>query len=70
MERKVPPRDRAQDLCAEGLLTVPEVANFLRVSRATIYLMVGRGEFPVVKLGKRTLLPRAAVVRRAAEGLR
>jgi excisionase family DNA binding protein len=35
-----------------GLATVPEVAEFLSVSRAKLYLMMDAGHLAYVKLGK------------------
>lgn len=40
------------------LLTVPEAARLLRVSRAFAYELIARGEIPVVRLGRRVLIPR------------
>ena len=36
----------------DGLGNVREVAAFLRVSRAKLYLMMDAGQLPFVKLGK------------------
>jgi len=41
----------------------PEVARALGVSRSTIYKAVKRGEIPVVKIGGRLLVPKAALAR-------
>lgn len=37
----------------DQLLTVDEVARSLTVSKTTLWRMLGRGELPVVKIGKR-----------------
>ena len=34
------------------VLTVPEVAERLRLSRTTVYRMLRRGELPMVRLGR------------------
>ena len=34
-----------------ALLTVPEVAQFARVSPASIYRLINRGEIPAVRIG-------------------
>lgn len=34
----------------EKLLTIPEVANYLRVNRFTIYRMANRGDLPAIKV--------------------
>jgi excisionase family DNA binding protein len=43
------------------LLTLPEVQAHLRVSRATVRRLITRGEFPIVKVGRRTLVTRQAL---------
>lgn len=44
-------------------VTVPEAAEMIGVSRAFAYEMVARGELPVVKLGRRSLVPLRALER-------
>ena len=34
------------------ILTVPEVARFLKISRSKAYRLVERGEIPAVKIGR------------------
>ncbi len=65
------PRDTTDrsELMTQGLMRVPEVARFLALSRAKIYELMNRGELPWVKLGRARRIPRAAVVRLAAERL-
>ncbi len=36
----------------QDILTIPEVAAYLKISKAKIYLMVQRGELPHIKIGK------------------
>ena len=48
-------------------LTVDEAAKFLGVGRGTAYEAVRRGEIPVVRIGKRLLVPVAALERLLAE---
>lgn len=43
------------------VLTIPEVAKMLRISRNFGYELARRGELPVVKLGNRLLIPRVAL---------
>jgi excisionase family DNA binding protein len=45
------------------LLTVPEAAKVLRVSRAFTYELIARGDLPVVRLGRRVLIPREELER-------
>jgi excisionase family DNA binding protein len=39
------------------LLTVPEAADHLRISRAMVYRLMERGELDFVKIGTRRLIP-------------
>ena len=41
----------------------PEAARVLGVGRSTIYKAVKRGEIPVIKIGGRFLVPKAALER-------
>lgn len=43
------------------VLTVDEAAEYLRISRPQAYLGVNRGEIPHIKVGRRILIPRAAL---------
>jgi excisionase family DNA binding protein len=56
MRRKVavPPQSRLT-------LTVEEVAATLGISRAFAYEAVRRGEIPSIRIGRRVLVPRAAL---------
>jgi excisionase family DNA binding protein len=44
-------------------LTVEEAARSLGVSRAHAYELAARGEIPTLRLGRRILVPREALVR-------
>ena len=44
-------------------ITVPEAAAMLGVSRNFGYELVKQGQLPVIRLGKRLLIPRAALER-------
>lgn len=39
-------------------LSITEVAEALNVSRPTIYRLIQRADFPVIRLGRRQLVPR------------
>lgn len=41
--------------------TVEEAATLLGISRPQAYLGIGRGEIPHIRVGKRILIPRAAL---------
>jgi excisionase family DNA binding protein len=43
------------------LLTLPEVREALRVSRATVTRLIARKELPIVKVGRRTFVTRQAL---------
>jgi excisionase family DNA binding protein len=54
--RRQPPRRLGEDkLC----YTVPEAAKLLGLSRNFGYELARRGEIPIIKFGKRMLVPRA-----------
>ncbi|HEY5055875.1 MAG TPA: helix-turn-helix domain-containing protein [Acidobacteriaceae bacterium] len=46
----------------DGLLSVPEAAELLRVSEACIRAWLSKGRLPRVKAGRRTLVARASLV--------
>lgn len=60
---------QAAELCADGLISVPDAARFLGVCRAEVYLQMNRGNLPSAKIGKRRLIPRRAVVDMAAKAV-
>jgi len=45
------------------VLTVLETAALLRISRNTAYSLISQGKIPAVRLGKRLLIPRRALLR-------
>jgi len=49
-------------------ITVPEAAQMLGLSRNFTYDLVKRKELPVVKFGKRLLIPRIALEKRLEKG--
>lgn len=51
------------------VLTVSEAAQLLRVSRAFAYDLVARGELPALRLGRRIVVPRAAIERMLADSM-
>ena len=57
-------------LVEDGLVTVPEAAGFLRLSRSKVYALMEQGELAFVKLGRSRRIPRRALVALAARGLR
>ncbi len=53
--RSHPPTDLAGDIVTSRIhaevLTIPQVAARLKVSRNTVYRLIGAGELPVVQVG-------------------
>ena len=43
------------------VLTIEEVASLLRIGRTGAYEAARRGELPIVRIGRRMLVPRAAL---------
>jgi excisionase family DNA binding protein len=52
-----------------GLLTVAEAQEFSRLSRSDLYARMERGELSYVKLGRRRLIPRRALLEMVKKGL-
>jgi excisionase family DNA binding protein len=48
---------------AERVLTIPEAAALLRVSERTYYAAAARGEVPAIRIGRRLVVPGAALER-------
>lgn len=44
------------------LLSVEEAAQLLSINRSTVYDMLGRGDLPSLKLGRRRLISRQSLV--------
>jgi excisionase family DNA binding protein len=57
------------ELVADGLATIPEGAAYLRVSRATMYELMGRGELPYCLIGRARRIPWRALREYAAQCL-
>ncbi len=60
---------KGAELVADGLLTVREAEDFLRLSRSSVYALMDHGELAFVKLGRSRRIPRRALVELAASGL-
>ncbi len=58
----------ADDTCeALIVITVPEAARVLNIGRNSAYAAVRRGDLPVIRIGRRLLVPKAALERLVAE---
>jgi excisionase family DNA binding protein len=51
------------------VLTVTEAAGVLRISRGLAYQLVGSGQIPSVRLGRRLVVPSVAVLALVAQPL-
>jgi excisionase family DNA binding protein len=47
--------------------TIPEAAGLLGIGRSKMYVLAQRGELPVIRIGRRVLVPRAAFEEWVAE---
>jgi len=45
----------------QDLLTVPEAARYLRIDRAHCYELAEREQIPVLRIGRRIVVPRQAL---------
>jgi excisionase family DNA binding protein len=43
------------------VVSLPEAASLLGISRSFAYVLAERGELPVIRLGRRQLVPKAAL---------
>lgn len=59
-----------EELVAGGLMSVPEAARFLAISRSYLYELMDTGLLVYVKLGRCRRIPRQAVIALAASGIR
>ena len=64
--RSQPNRDKPAT--PSHVMRVPEVATLLGVGQSAVRKAIQRGQLPVLYVGRRVLLPRAAVVRLLEEG--
>ena len=55
---------------APDLLTVPEAAALLRISRNAAYEAVRRGDLPSLHIGRSVRVPKAALLERIGGGAR
>ena len=58
------------DLVADGLCTISEAKDFLKISRSTLYEFLRSGEIPSVKVGRSCRIPRKALHEYAARNMR
>lgn len=58
-----------ENIVAEGLVSVPEAARFLSISRSKLYALMEQGALAYVRLGRARRIPRRALVALAAQHL-
>jgi excisionase family DNA binding protein len=51
-----------RDLIADGLLTVQEALDFTKLGRTDLYARMNSGELRSVKIGRRRLIPKRALI--------
>jgi len=51
------------------VLTAGETAKILRLSKTTVYDQIRQGSIPSIRMGKRILIPRAALMRKLEEAV-
>jgi excisionase family DNA binding protein len=54
---------RGEETTGRLTFTVPEAARLLGIARGSAYAAIQRGELNAVRIGKRLLVPRAALQR-------
>ena len=58
-----------KNLSESLVLTVGETAKLLRLSKTTAYDQIRQGSIPSIRMGKRILVPRAALMRKLEEAM-
>lgn len=57
--------DKAIEVGSNALVLTPiETARLLRIGRATVYEQIRVGTIPSIRMGRRILIPRAALMRK------
>ncbi len=64
-EKRSDPRDWIEPIS----MRIPDACRFTGISRSTLYLLIGRGEIEIIKLGNSTLVITESL-RRLIEGKR
>ena len=63
------PAPAAEEVCAEGALTIRAACEFCGLSRTTIYGLIRKGRLHPIHVGGRTLLARRQLVELLAGGM-
>ncbi|MGH2667535.1 MAG: helix-turn-helix domain-containing protein, partial [bacterium] len=67
---QTPDTDAAREMVADGCLTIPEALRLAGCGRTMLYGAIQRGELPTVHHGRRTTIPRRALIDWLAQRLR
>ena len=59
-ERIIPTHD-------DALITIPEAARYLRISRAQAYILAKRKELPVIRISQRRMVVRVKELKKMLE---
>lgn len=57
------------DLDAAAPLEIPEFCKLVRMGKSSFFRHAAAGLIPIIKIGRKTLVPREAALRIAREGL-
>jgi excisionase family DNA binding protein len=55
-------KSSAEVLVEDGLLTIPEAANFSGLQRSMLYKLMTAGRLPYCKIGRSRRIPRRALI--------
>lgn len=62
--------DNREALVSDGLLTIAQAEAFIGLKRSMLYKLMDRGELAYVKIGGARRIPKAALIKLAAENLK
>jgi excisionase family DNA binding protein len=70
LAEKIREKGEARTIVADGLMTVPEAAEYLSISRSKLYEMMDSGELAYVKLGRCRRIQRRELIDLVSRQLR
>ena len=62
-------RPTLMKLCEDGALTIRQATEFTGLPRTAVYKLLGDGTLPSVRVGRRRLIPKRALIELLAQGL-
>jgi excisionase family DNA binding protein len=54
--------ERRRELASDGAMTIAEAVRFSSMGRTKIFALLAAGQLPYARIGRRRLIPRAALV--------